>query len=65
MKMKDLKELDSVRLRGRAQELEGELAALREAVHFGKEKNHAQVAGLKRDVARAKTALAMRRKKTL
>lgn len=57
MKMRDWRELGAERLKGRVQKLTGELRLLRESVHFGKEKNHAQIGQLKREVARAKTAL--------
>ena len=57
MKMQELRELNSEQLRGRMAELAGELATLREAVHFGKEKNHAKIAVLKKDIARTQTAL--------
>jgi len=57
MKMRDWRELGAERLKGRVRELTDELKLLRESVHFGKEKNHAQIRQLKREVARAKTVL--------
>ena len=57
MKMRDWREMGADRLKGRVQKLVGELRLLRESVYFGKEKNHAQIRQLKRDVARVKTAL--------
>jgi large subunit ribosomal protein L29 len=54
---RDFREMDREHLSRRAQELEGELMHLRENVRSGKEKNHAKIAALKSDVARAKTIL--------
>jgi len=57
MKARDLKALTPTQLRSQARELMQELAAARAAVRHGKEKNHAKLAQLKRDVARVHTIL--------
>lgn len=57
MKVRDLRELGTERLKARTVELKVEYEALKEAVLSGKEKNHARLAILRRDVARADTIL--------
>jgi len=55
MKMRDFREMDSARLTSRIEELKQELAHLEEAVRSGKEKNHAKIGLLKREIAQALT----------
>ena len=55
MKARDLRELSAGRLKARATELKTEYETLKEAVLSGKEKNHAQLVVLRRNVARANT----------
>lgn len=56
-KAKDLRELGVERLKARAGELKAEYEVLKEATLAGKEKNHARLMILRRDVARANTIL--------
>jgi len=53
MKANDLRGLSEERLQHRIEELRGDLEALREDVLSGKEKNHARLKQLRRDIARA------------
>lgn len=57
MKARDLRELNEGHLQARVREMMVECEVLQEAVRSGKEKNHARLHQLKRDVARAKTVL--------
>jgi large subunit ribosomal protein L29 len=65
MKMKDFREMDTERLAGRIAELRQEIMNVREAVRSGKEKNHAKLRQLKREMARALTLRREREKTTL
>jgi len=60
MKTQDLRELDKTSLLNQANDLKIELAEYKEAVLSGKEKNHAKLAYLKRDLARANTILSQK-----
>ena len=55
MKMKDFREMDAPRLTSRIGELKEELVQLKETVRAGKEKNHAKIGQIRRELARALT----------
>lgn len=55
MKAKELTNLSREELHARLQTMETEYYAAREAVRQGREKNHAKLKGLKRDIARVLT----------
>jgi large subunit ribosomal protein L29 len=55
--VQDFREMSVEHLDRRVQELAQELVQLREEVRFGKEKNHAKIGLLKREVARVRTIL--------
>lgn len=57
---KELAGLDEAAVRVRLLEYQREYFARREAVRVGKEKNHAQLSYLRRQIARAKTVLRQR-----
>jgi ribosomal protein L29 len=57
MDIKELREIGVKRIAVRISELEFKYQKLRESIWSGKEKNHAQLRFLKRDIARAKTIL--------
>lgn len=57
MKTRELRELNEERLKAQVASFMAEYEALREATRSGKEKNHARLARLRRDIARAKTML--------
>lgn len=57
MKARDLRELGREGLQRRVDELERDSVGLREAIRAGKEKNHARLSLLRKDVARARTVL--------
>lgn len=53
----DFRQMNPEDLAQKIKELQAELAVAKQDVRTGKEKNHASVKELKKDVARAKTAL--------
>jgi ribosomal protein L29 len=55
MKMKDFREMDAGSLTSRIAELRADLMQLRETVRAGKEKNHANIGQIRRELARALT----------
>ena len=55
--LKEYRELDRAELRQKVDKLQEQYRAARETVRLGKEKNHASLKYLKRDIARAKTVL--------
>jgi ribosomal protein L29 len=52
MKPQDIRKEDPKELAQRVQELRAEYYALQEAVRLGKERNHARLPHLRRDIAR-------------
>lgn len=54
---RDFRALDVPALTARLEQLRQEYASAHEAVRAGKEKNHARLALLRRDIARAQTVL--------
>jgi len=57
MKAKDLREMNKASLINQVSELTHDLAEYKGTVMSGKEKNHAKLHFLRRDLARAKTIL--------
>lgn len=53
----DFRNLSSEEVAARLEALEREFYTLQESVRIGKEKNHARLGFLKKDIARAKTVL--------
>ena len=57
MKARDLRELSGEALASRLAATQAELAAVREAIRSGKEKNHAALQAKRVDIARIKTIM--------
>lgn len=57
MDIRELREIGRKRVAVQINELEFRYQKMRESIWSGKEKNHAQLRYLKRDIARAKTVL--------
>lgn len=55
MTAKELRNLDTPALQSQLQTWQAEYYSVRENTRTGKEKNHARLAGLRRDIARAHT----------
>ncbi len=57
MDIRELREISKNRIAVQISDLEFKYQKMRESIWSGKEKNHAQLRYLKRDIARAKTIL--------
>lgn len=57
MKAKEVRNLDAAALQQQLVSWQAEYFAVREAIRTGKEKNHARLGYLRRDIARAQTLL--------